>query len=48
MDAIAALEGARPAAGVDPALDHFVERCHALAADPPPDGWDGVYDALTK
>ena len=47
-EAIAALERARPASGVDPAIDHFVERCHALLADPPPDAWDGVYDALTK
>jgi adenylate cyclase len=47
-DAIAALDAVRPSHPGDHALDRFVERCRALLADPPPDGWDGVYDALTK
>jgi adenylate cyclase len=48
-DAIAALEAVRTNhGGGDPALDQFVARCRALVADPPPEGWDGVYDALTK
>jgi hypothetical protein len=49
VDAIAALETARTNHdGRDVALDRFVDRCRALADAPPPDGWDGVYDALTK
>ncbi len=48
-DAISALEAVRTNHdGGDPALDRFVARCRALVADPPGDGWDGVYDALTK
>jgi len=26
----------------------YVERCQALAANPPPEGWDGVYTLTTK
>ncbi len=48
-DAIAALEAVQTNhGGGDPAIDRFVARCRALAAEPPPDDWDGVYDALTK
>lgn len=47
-DAIAALEAVRPLDPDDQALDRFVKRCHALLASPPPEDWDGVFDALTK
>jgi adenylate cyclase len=48
-EAIAALEAVSTNhGGGDAAIDRFVARCRALVDDPPPDGWDGVYDALTK
>jgi adenylate cyclase len=48
-DAIAVLEAVRTNHGdADLALDGFIARCRALLADPPPAGWDGVYEALTK
>jgi adenylate cyclase len=47
-DAIATLETLREQHPTDTAIARFIERCRVLLADPPPDGWDGVYDALTK
>jgi adenylate cyclase len=47
-DAIAALESVREQHPTDAAVPRFIERCQALVANPPPDGWDGVHDALTK
>jgi adenylate cyclase len=47
-DAVAALEAVRAQHPTDAAIARFLERCRSLLADPPPDGWDGVYDALTK
>jgi adenylate cyclase len=47
-EAIATLESIRAQHPTDAAIARFIERCQALVADPPPDGWDGVYDALTK
>jgi adenylate cyclase len=36
------------AATDDPVAMAYVGRCSALAASPPADGWDGVYDVRTK
>jgi len=47
-DAIAAVEAVRELHPDDPAIVRFVARCQTLATDPPPAGWDGVFDALTK
>jgi adenylate cyclase len=47
-DAISVLEAVNGTEGRDPAIAHFIARCQALVADPPAEGWDGVYDALTK
>jgi adenylate cyclase len=47
-DAIATLEALDAQHPSDTATARFIERCRALLADPPPENWDGVYDALTK
>jgi adenylate cyclase len=48
-EAIAAVEAVNTNhGGRDEVIERFVARCRALVDDPPPDGWDGVYDALTK
>ena len=44
-------EGARAQLGSlpdDPPSRVLVERCEAMAAHPPPEGWNGVYVAKTK
>jgi adenylate cyclase len=47
-DAIAAVEAVRALEPDGEVIVRFAERCRSLIADPPPAGWDGVYDATTK
>jgi adenylate cyclase len=47
-DAVAALHAIGSLHPTDLVIDRFAARCRLLAADPPPEPWDGVHDALTK
>jgi adenylate cyclase len=47
-DAIEALNALRDEYPTDAAITRFLDRCRTLECDPPPETWDGVYDALTK
>jgi adenylate cyclase len=48
LAALAAAEGGGGGGGGDPAAVAFAARARALAADPPADDWDGVYEQRSK